>query len=263
VIESASYSIRWGHRLAGMDSPTIHPLVKGVVEGARRRLARPVQPKQPLKHDAIAEITLSLNSASASLAHIRFLFILLVRYAGVFRISEVLSIRVRDVSIFDDFMKVYLIMRKNDQYRDGHVSVIARSRKPTFPVGITERLLSLLPDSSSSSNPIVRRIVNSRHSKERFHESLGISYSTAYASFKSYTFRLLFLIQVCMVHSQTYETQHFPAVRYPSSCNTRQAEHVSTAADTRRPEKTSPISAQEIWVGTKVGYGCRALLLDP
>ena len=92
----------------------------------------------------------------------------------------------RDVSIFDDFMKVYLIMRKNDQYRDWHVSVVARSRKSTCPVGITERLLSLLPDSSSSSNPIVRRIVNSRHSKEHFHESLGISYSTAYASFKSY-----------------------------------------------------------------------------
>ena len=131
VIESASYSIQWGHRLAGMDSPTIHSLVKGVVEGARRKLARPVKPKQPLKHDSIAEITLSLNSASASLADIRFLFILLVGYAGVFRISEVLGIRVRDVSIFDDFMKVYLIMRKNDQYRDGHVSVIARSRKPT------------------------------------------------------------------------------------------------------------------------------------
>ena len=85
----------------------------------------------------------------------------------------------RDVSIFDDFMKVYPIMRKNDQYREGHVSVIARYRKPTCPVGITERLLSLLPDSSSSSNPVVRRIVNSRHCKERFHESLGISYSTA------------------------------------------------------------------------------------
>ena len=62
LIESASYSIRWGHRLAGMDSPTVHPLVvKGVVEGARRRLARPVQPEQPLKHDCIAEITSSLH----------------------------------------------------------------------------------------------------------------------------------------------------------------------------------------------------------
>ena len=92
----------------------------------------------------------------------------------------------RDVSILEDFMKVYLIKRKNDQYKDGHVSVMARSRKPNCPVGITERILSLLPDSSGSSYPIVRRIVNSRHSKKRFHESLGISYSTAYASFKSY-----------------------------------------------------------------------------
>lgn len=44
-------------------------------------------------------------------------------------------------------------------------------------MGVTERLLSLLPDPKNSSNPIVRKIVNSRHSKERFHESLGISYS--------------------------------------------------------------------------------------
>ena len=162
VIESASYGIRWGYRLAGRESPTIHPLVKDVVEGARRKLARPVQPKQPLTHDSIADITLNLNSASASLADIRFLFILLDGYAGVFRIDEVLSIRVRDVSIFEDFMKVYPIKCKNGHDKDGHVSVIARSRKPTCPVGITERISSLLPDSSGSSYPIVRRIVNSR-----------------------------------------------------------------------------------------------------
>lgn len=94
------------------------------------------------------------------------------RDAGVLRISEVLGIRMRDVSIFH-FTKVFLIMRKNDQYRDGHVSVIDYwSRKHTCPAGITERISSLLPDSSSSSYPIVCRIVNSRHSKKRFHKSL-------------------------------------------------------------------------------------------
>ena len=88
------------------------------------------------------------------------------------RIGEVLSIRVRDVSIFD-FMKVYLIMRKNDQYRDGHAPVIDNwSLKPTCPVGVTERISSLQPDSCGSSYPIVCRILNSRHSKERFHTSL-------------------------------------------------------------------------------------------
>ena len=156
VIESASYSIRWGHRLAGMDSPTDHPLVKSVVEGARRKLARPVQPKKPLDHGVVTNIALRLNSASASLSDARFLFILLVGYAGVFRINELLSIRVKDISFFDDYMKVFLIKRKNDQYRDGHVSVIARSRKLTCPVWISERLISLLPDSGTSESPVVR-----------------------------------------------------------------------------------------------------------
>jgi len=40
--------------------------VKGVVEGARMKLARSVQPKQPLSHDVIADITLSLNTISVS-----------------------------------------------------------------------------------------------------------------------------------------------------------------------------------------------------
>ena len=130
----------WGHRLAGMESPTGNPLVRGVVEGARRKLARPVQSKQPLSDDVIANITLSLSAASASLADIHLLFILLVGYAGIFRISEILDIRVKYFAFFDDFMKINLLKCKNDQYRDGHVSVIARSHKPTCPVGITEIL---------------------------------------------------------------------------------------------------------------------------
>ena len=50
VLESAMYSIRWAHQLAGLvECPTDHPFVKSTLEGARRRLARPVQPKDPLR----------------------------------------------------------------------------------------------------------------------------------------------------------------------------------------------------------------------
>ena len=68
---------------------------------------------------------------SAFLADIRFLFILLVGYAGVFRITKILSLRVKDIIILDDFMKTKLIKRKNDQYRNGRISVLGVSRKPT------------------------------------------------------------------------------------------------------------------------------------
>ena len=40
-IDTAVYSIRWGHSLAGLPSPTEHPLVQSTYEGCKRILARP------------------------------------------------------------------------------------------------------------------------------------------------------------------------------------------------------------------------------
>ena len=77
-------------------------LGEGGCRGCSKETSETRPAKQPLKHASVAEITLSLNLASACLAVIRFLLVLLGGYAGVFRISEVLSIRVRHVSIFDE-----------------------------------------------------------------------------------------------------------------------------------------------------------------
>ena len=140
VIESTAYSIRWGHRMAGVESPSDHPLVKSVIEGARRKLARPIRPKEPLPNNVLMDIAENLHSSS-SLADIRFLFILLVGYAGVFRISETLNIRVQDIQIFDSHMTISVKKRKNDQYRRGHVSTIARSGKCSCPIAITEKII--------------------------------------------------------------------------------------------------------------------------
>ena len=84
-----------GSCLAETDSPTDYPLVKSVVQGARRKLSRPVQPKQPLSRDVVADIAVRLNTTDAYLADIRFLFILLVGYTGIFRIGNILDIRIK------------------------------------------------------------------------------------------------------------------------------------------------------------------------
>ena len=63
----------------------------------------------------------------------------------VFHICEILSLRVKDIIILDDFMKISLIKRLNDQYRNGHISVLTRSRKPTCPIGITEDCFVCFP----------------------------------------------------------------------------------------------------------------------
>ena len=89
-----------------------------------------MQPKQPLSRDVVADIHVAvrLNTTDAPLADIRFLFILLVGYAGIFCICEILDIRIKYINSFDDhLMATTLCKRKNDQYRKGHVSIIPRS----------------------------------------------------------------------------------------------------------------------------------------
>ena len=136
--------------MAGIEAcPVTHPLVKFALEGAKRRLARPVQPKEPLSVSTVQAIATHFASR-ASLADLCFLFILLVGFAGFFRIDEFRNIGLRDISIHSDHMSLYVSQRKNDQYREGHTAFLARTGKVTCPVVVTERLIKLLPQSSSA-----------------------------------------------------------------------------------------------------------------
>ena len=72
AIESALYGIRWAHKIAGLESPTEHPTVIAAAEGARRKLSKPVQPKQPLDLETVVKVAQYYNTALASLADIRF-----------------------------------------------------------------------------------------------------------------------------------------------------------------------------------------------
>ena len=77
-IEIATYShIRWGHPMAGLPYPTDHSTVMAVLEGARRKLAKPVQPKEPLTEAALKTICEHYNTNSASGSRV---FFALVRY---------------------------------------------------------------------------------------------------------------------------------------------------------------------------------------
>ena len=48
-IDTAIYSIRWAHTLAGISSPTDDNFIKSVVEGSRRTLAKPKTQKKKKK----------------------------------------------------------------------------------------------------------------------------------------------------------------------------------------------------------------------
>ena len=186
AIDCALYGIRWAHKIAGLESPTEDPTVIAAAEGARRKLSKPVQPKQPLDLETVVKVAQYYDRVLASLASvIRFLFVLLVGYAGLFRISELLSVKIKDISISGDGMSIFVSQRKDDQFREVHTSIIARYSKVSCPVSITERLLALFASPKEYCSPVLRRIVSTKNDAY-FHKSLGISYSTMRNEFKKY-----------------------------------------------------------------------------
>ena len=158
------------------------PFVKSTLEGARRRLARPVQPKEPLRLENVREIA-PRYSASNRLADIRFLAILLIGVAGCFRIGEILAFTIDAFEITSDCMLIYLNKRKNDLFRQRLSCMLARTGNVTYPVTGTEKLLSKLPTGSSPRAPLIRRILKSK-TNEYFHRSKGVVNSTIRNEFK-------------------------------------------------------------------------------
>ena len=66
--------------------PFSHPLVISALEGAERKLARPVRQKEPLSVDTVQAIA-NFYISDDSLAVLRFLFVLLVGFYGFFRVD--------------------------------------------------------------------------------------------------------------------------------------------------------------------------------
>ena len=115
-------------------------------------------------------------------------------------------------------MSLYIVIicqfvpqRKNYQHREGHTAFLARTNKVTCPVAVTERLIKLLPQSSSAL-PLIRRIVKAK-SKEHFHSSLGVSVSTLREEFKKHIKPFVCDISKYGTHSMKSGAASNPACR--------------------------------------------------
>ena len=92
--------------MAGLVScPVSHLLVKSAPEGAKRKLARPVRPKEPLSVDTVQAMA-NFHSSDVSLAVLRFLFIFSVGFYGFFRIDKINSFFLHDKIVISKIQPV-------------------------------------------------------------------------------------------------------------------------------------------------------------
>ena len=97
-IVEAFYGIRWGHHIAGFNSPTDHPTVQMTFEGAQRICSKPVRKKDPMMAEMIKGLIDNIHaSEQLTLHNWRFLIVIAVCYAGFLRIDELLATKLGDI----------------------------------------------------------------------------------------------------------------------------------------------------------------------
>lgn len=62
-VNTAVYGVSWVHKKSGQE-PSQHPLIKQVMEAARRILSKPATRKVPLKTDLVTKLVLPLQQGS-------------------------------------------------------------------------------------------------------------------------------------------------------------------------------------------------------
>ena len=91
-VQSALYSIRWAHDVAGLQSPTSHTLPQKVLESARRRLSHQTSKKLPMTREILLKF---LQNLDGSLVDTRFMAMALLAFAGFLRFDELSSLKLK------------------------------------------------------------------------------------------------------------------------------------------------------------------------
>ena len=106
TINCAFYAIKWLHDLAGVGSPTSHPTVVAVKEGAIRLFSCPVKHRklEPLEAEHLRQL-MERNDLN-DLLQLRNLVMLVLAFSGSRGFSELSLIRVKDVKFSNSFISV-------------------------------------------------------------------------------------------------------------------------------------------------------------
>lgn len=123
-------AIRFFHRGAGHDNPTDHAGVAAILKGIRRTVGVAPRQKAPATADVIHAILAHVPRDTLQGQRDRAL--ILLGFAGAFRRSELVAIKLEDLSFTDHGVDVFLSRSKTDQEGKG-ASVAILNGKALLP----------------------------------------------------------------------------------------------------------------------------------
>ena len=174
-ITQAFYGIKWAHSVISVPSPTDSQLVRNVLEGAKRRIAHAVQKKEPITPDLIEKMY-NATFQEGNLSSQRTICACLLSYSGFLRVSELLNLKVCDISFHSTHMSLFIEKSKTDIYRDGSWLIIARTATNLCPVKNLELYFSY-GNLEYSENYLFRNITKCSGSYRFRNDNKPLSYT--------------------------------------------------------------------------------------
>ena len=179
AVSMACSALRWIHGLLPIPSnPLDVGLCQKFVDAERRQRKTPFFKKQPASLELIKKIADTFAKESGTLKVLRIATMSVLSFAGLFRSKEFLNIRVCDVSLKDDHVKIHVPSSKTDVYRKGQDVFTSRSN--------TNACLCLLLDKylqkanvtlNDSSDYLFRNLIYLKKTKQyNFREKGGVLY---------------------------------------------------------------------------------------
>ena len=179
TIHSAIYAIAWAHKKSGKKSPTEHTLVKQMVEASKRIVGtKQVNRKQPLEAKHIKAIITEFGDGN--LGQLQMATPITLGFSAFLRWDDLSKLERQDIAFEKDHMKIFLVKRKNDQYREGSWIFVARSGKLTCPVKLLEKFMRM--GKHGQRDKLFRKI--SHTPNEMVLRKASLSYSRARELFK-------------------------------------------------------------------------------
>jgi site-specific recombinase XerD len=156
TIARRAAAIRYAHALAGHEPPTGTEAVKATIRGIRRARGTAPAQKAPATAARIAEMIATIPAETLRGRRDRAL--LLLGFAGAFRRSELVALRVEDLAETPEGLRVIIRRSKTDQEGGGHEIAIPRGAR-LRPV---EALRAWLAAAGITDGPVFRRLGKGR-----------------------------------------------------------------------------------------------------
>lgn len=141
AVNSAVYGVSYVHKKSGYPEVSEYPVVKQLLDAAKRILARPPTRKKPLSTDQVRSLLTRLEGGSV--ADLQLAALLALGFFGFLRWDDLHHLSVDSLNFGVSHVAIFLKKRKNDQFREGSWVFIARSSTPPCPVAVVEKFLRI------------------------------------------------------------------------------------------------------------------------